>query len=103
MKTYSFPWFSLVILISLELAAPLIAQSPAITHAERSGTNVVIRVDVPAGVRRVTLESRERLSEGNWSPRAVARVNGTATEVSFTIDASSAAELLRVRADASES
>jgi hypothetical protein len=88
----------------LLIAAPTLrsAQSPVITDVRCSTSNVVVRVDVPAGMRRLTLESRERLGAGAWSPRAVARLNGEARQIAFTIDASSQAELLRVRADATE-
>ena len=83
-------------------ADPAGIQQPLITAIGRDGTNIVINVQVPAGARRVTLESRERLGAGTWTPRAVARVSGAATELTFRIDASSSLELMRVRADATE-
>src|SRR5437867_42164 len=78
------------------------SSQPVIAGIARDGTNILIKVQVPPGASRVTLESRERLGAGTWTPRGVVRVSGTATEVTFRIDASSAAELLRVRADATE-
>lgn len=79
-------------------------ESPVITAIQMAGEEVVVQVYVPAGVRKVTLEGRLRIGEGNWVPRAVWRPpeGGTATEITFRVQAAGQLELLRVRADAED-
>jgi hypothetical protein len=73
--------------------------NPVITGIRRDGTNIVVQVDVPSGVRRLTLESRERFGAGTWAPAAVKQLDGTAGSVTFLLPCTRPAELLRVRAD----
>jgi hypothetical protein len=75
---------------------------PKISSIRLEATNVVVTVDVPSGVRRVTLECRQRLGRGAWEPRSVARTDGSATMLTFRLARSRHLELMRVRADASE-
>ena len=72
---------------------------PVITSIRSQGTNVVVSVQVPAGIRRVTLESRSRLGAGNWEPRAVTRLDVSGGQVTIRIAKIARLEVLRVRAD----
>lgn len=57
---------------------------------------------VPPGVLRVTLEGRDRLGPGGWQPRAVTRLDGAGGEITLRLPRSASAELMRVRADATD-
>src|SRR2546425_750284 len=72
---------------------------PVITSVRLEGTNVVVTVQVPAGVKRVTLECRGRLGAGSWVPRALTRRDGAGGEVTFRLPQSGSVEVLRVRTD----
>src|SRR5438093_10403615 len=72
---------------------------PVITSIRLERTNVVVAVQVPAGIRRVTLESRSRLGAGSWEPRMVTRLDGSGGPVTFRIPKAAGLEVLRVRAD----
>lgn len=74
----------------------------AITAIQLDTTNAIVTARVPSGLRRVTLESRERLGEGNWEPRAVARLDGSGGVISFRLPHSRLLELMRVRGDTNE-
>lgn len=77
--------------------------SPIISGIRMAGDEVLVRVIVPAGIRKVTLESRQRLGTGTWKPRAVQRLSGNAEEIlEFRLPAGVDLELLRVRADAED-
>src|SRR5262245_17624083 len=76
--------------------------SPTITSVRLDGTNISAMGRVPSGVRKVTLECRDRLGAGSWEPRAVARLDGTGDTLTFTLPRSLAFEVMRVRADTSE-
>ncbi len=78
------------------------AAPPAITAIRVESTNVVVTVRVPAGLRRVTLEARERLGRGAWEPRSVARLDGTGGSITFRLPRSRALEMMRVRADVTD-
>src|SRR5437773_8523889 len=58
-------------------AASAQTSQPAITSVRQDGTNIIVTTSVPSGLRRVTLESRERLRAGSWEPRAGSRLDGT--------------------------
>lgn len=75
---------------------------PRIQSIELSGQFVVIQVQVPAGLRKLTLESRARVGAGAWVPRVVERLDGQGGSLTFRLPASSQLELLRVRGDAAE-
>lgn len=99
------PMKSSALLLALTLLAglglPLVAapaETTAITGIVLGDQSVVVAVRVPAGVRRVTLESRPKLGRGTWTPRDVKWTDGAAGELTFLLPASAAeAELLRVR------
>ncbi len=78
------------------------ASSPVITSIRQTGTNVLVSVSVPAGIERITLESRERLGPGGWAPRIVARLDQAGGERTFSMPISRRIELLRVRGDATD-
>lgn len=75
---------------------------PRIESIELAGRFVVVQVQVPAGLRKLTLESRARVGAGAWVPRVVERLDGRGGTLTFRLPATSQLELLRVRGDASE-
>jgi len=76
-------------------------EAASITHLSVAGDAVSVTVRVPAGKRRITLESRPRLGRGTWLPRDVKWTDGTAGELVFSLPPAAAeAELLRVRDEA---
>src|ERR1051326_4546130 len=72
---------------------------PVITSIHVQGNNVVVTAQVPAGIKRVTLEGRSRLGAGSWEPRAVTRLEGGGGQVTFRLPKAAGLEVLRVRAD----
>src|ERR1041385_3981010 len=78
------------------------AAFPKITGIQLDGREVVVGVNVPAGVKKVTLESRPRIGSGAWVPRAVSRLDGTGAVLTFRLPKSPLLEILRVRTDADE-
>lgn len=95
----------LALAASLTFAPRLYAspEDPAhITLVRLEADTVVVAVQVPSGIRKVTLESRLRLGPGAWEPRAVARVDGEAGEVTFRLPKAANLEVLRVRTEATE-
>jgi hypothetical protein len=69
-----------------------------ITSVRAVAGNLVVTVRVPAGRRRVTLETRDHVHRGAWTPRKVEIVDAkdTATQ-QFSIPLGSATETVRVR------
>src|SRR5688500_9889000 len=80
---------------------PAMAQlaAPQITSIHPARSNVVVTVDVPRGLRKVTLESRAHLNIGAWEPRAVQRLDGTGGRITFTLPATGDVQMMRVRAN----
>jgi len=97
-------WFALVPLLASLANTPARAQStaPTITSAQLEGTNLVVTVQVPPGLLRVSLECRDRLGDGAWEPRAVARLDGSGGPVTFRLAKARSLEMIRVRADAAD-
>src|SRR5436190_10918360 len=94
-------WFlalGLLLPVGCCLAASLEDQ-PVITSIHLERTNVLVTAQVPAGIRRVTLECRNRFGAGSWEPRNVARLDGSGGSVTFRIPRAAGLEMLRVRAD----
>lgn len=75
---------------------------PRIESIHISNQTVTVTVHVPAGIRKVTLESRARVDAGAWVPRAVERLDGSGGVVTFRLPLSAQLELLRVRGDETE-
>ena len=75
---------------------------PEIVSIQFDGGEVVVTVRVPKGIKKVTLEGRPRLGSGNWTPRAIKRVDGTGGLLVFRLASSKSNELLRVRGDEKE-
>ena len=86
-------------------AAPENPDTPVrseIVSIQFDGGEVVVTVRVPKGIKKVTLEGRPRLGSGNWTPRAIKRVDGTGGLLVFRLASSKSNELLRVRGDEKE-
>ena len=65
--------------------------------------NLVVMVKVPAGRRRVTLETRAQVHRGAWTPRRVEVLDSALTgEVRFSIPLGSGTETVRVREETEE-
>ena len=96
---------ALLVGITPVTAAPENPDSPAkpeIVSIQFDGGEVVVTVRVPKGIKKVTLEGRPRLGSGNWTPRAIKRVDGTGGLLVFRLASSKSNELLRVRGDEKE-
>lgn len=64
-----------------------------------AGLNVVVAV--PAGPRRITLETRSRIARGTWTPREVRwTASASTSEIVFRLPALEGTELIRVRDEA---
>jgi hypothetical protein len=95
----------LLLLTALLLAtfAPARADEPdgaAITAIRVETSEVIVTVHVPAGKRRVTLESRASIGRGTWTPRDVKWTDGEAGTITFRLPVTPAQEMLRVREEA---
>ena len=96
---------ALLVGITPVTAAPENPDSPAkpeMVSIQFDGGEVVVTVRVPKGIKKVTLEGRPRLGSGNWTPRAIKRVDGTGGLLVFRLASSKSNELLRVRGDEKE-
>jgi len=76
--------------------------TPRILSVQVQAAEVVITVQVPAGLKRVTLEARTRFGIGAWVPRAVEHVDGQGGTYTFRLAKAAEIEMLRVRADERE-
>lgn len=77
-------------------------EQPVIQSITLEDTNIVVVAEAPAGISRLTLESRTRLGAGSWIPVAAKRLEGQGGEVVFRLPRSASLEVLRVKADAQE-
>ncbi len=59
---------------------------PQIVFVQLDGEELVVEVEVPEGLRRVTLESRTRLERGSWVPRRVQRLDGNGGVIVFRLN-----------------
>jgi hypothetical protein len=75
---------------------------PAIRSVHVENGEIVVVVSVPVGLRKITLQSCQRVGLQAWQPRAVARLDGSGGEVTLRLPATAELELLRVRADVSD-
>jgi hypothetical protein len=95
----------LFVIVSALFAVPFAgsaADQPVITSIWPDTTNIVINVNIPAGITRVVLESRTRLDAGTWVPVASRQVDGNGGSLELKVPKTSRLEVLRVRADLSQ-
>ena len=78
------------------------AARPQIVFVQLDGEELAVEVEVPEGLRRVTLESRTRLERGSWVPRQVRRLDGKGGIIVFRLKREASVEMLRVRGTAEE-
>src|SRR5690349_19287922 len=99
LKTFSTAWTILLLLALAGLSEISRASStqPNISSIRLEKTEVIVTAQVPAGIKKVTLEGRSRVGAGTWIPRAVARLDGNGGEFTFRLKLSAQLELLRVR------
>ncbi|MDP6893696.1 MAG: hypothetical protein QF731_11025, partial [Verrucomicrobiota bacterium] len=93
--------FSLLFSMPKGSAAPENTQ-PEIIGIQIQESDVVVTVQVPEGITKVTLEGRSRLGIGNWTPRAIERVDGSGGLLVIRVAYTKANEILRVRGDDKE-
>jgi hypothetical protein len=88
---------------SLPTSDSVTLEQPVITDVRTDATNVIVSVNVPSGVTKITLESRSRLGAGTWAPAAVQRLQDRQGGIlTFTLPRTESLALLRVRADVQE-
>jgi hypothetical protein len=92
-------WLVFLVSSSILFLAAAPVTEPVITRISVLPGQVIVEVAVPAGFKKITLESRERLGAGTWIPRAVLRTDGSGGVFTFELVASAQVELLRVRSD----
>ncbi|MBM3845590.1 MAG: hypothetical protein FJ405_04800 [Verrucomicrobia bacterium] len=90
-------WVLSFVLTSLSQAA-----LPEITRLSASGSNLVVNAQIPAGLRKVVLESKAHSDPGAWTPRAVARLDGAGQSIEFQLPIRRNLELIRIRAEDSD-
>lgn len=108
MRIFRVSWFVSGLLLACSLTGSFarIVVQPKITSVSIQGTNIVVKVSAPAGLLKVTVETRSRLEATAWAPKAVKRfesVTTAAQELTFTFPRSDRLEVLRVRTDATDS
>ncbi len=89
-------------LLWLAGSSSLRAEDPYIESVRLEDRDVLVFVKIPAGVTKVTLESRTRVLAGAWTPVAVQRAGGRAGTLTFRLRRSVNLEMLRIRTDTSE-
>lgn len=81
--------------VAAQIVVETVARIRSIGSSE-AGLKVV--VGVPAGSRRITLETRSRIARGTWTPREVRwTASASASEIVFHLPALEGTELIRVR------
>jgi hypothetical protein len=93
---------SLLLVMCVEVPSRAQLTETTITDVRVEQTNLVVTAFVAPGIRRLTLECRERLGLGTWEPRAVKRTDGAGGVVTFRVPRSRQMEVVRVRGDAVE-
>src|SRR5689334_9713413 len=82
---YSFVW---AFLATVLLAPASEAAEPTISSITVEGTNIVVKINAPRRVRKVTLEGRSRVEGSSWAPKALKRFDAATTndlEITFTV------------------
>ncbi len=82
-------------------ACATLAQTPnstsVIAQVRVDNGHLVVVAKVPLGKRRVTLETRSRLTNGAWTPRQVLWTDGSSPTVQFEVPLSAGSEVMRTR------
>jgi hypothetical protein len=73
-------------------------QQPVISGLRVAGTNLVVTVRVPTGLRKLTLETRPQLRAGAWAPRQVVRLEGLGGETDIPLPLSPQMQAVRIKA-----
>lgn len=89
----------LVVAASSAFAAPDIPAKAVITGIRAQGTNVTVAASIPAGTRRVILQTRSKMDRGAWTPKSVLLPGESDREVTFSIPSAVAMEVMRVVTD----
>src|SRR5947209_8064380 len=89
----------IVFLLTALTASGASSNETSIISVSLSGTNVLVVGNVPAGLKKVTLQSRQRFDGSAWEPRAVLRLDGNGGRVTFRVPKSAKLEVLRIQAD----
>jgi hypothetical protein len=76
--------------------------APTIAASWMEKNEVVVVVDIPRGLRKITLESQPRVGTGSWQPRLVQRLDGQGGRMTFRLKAMAELELLRIRGDSQD-
>ena len=103
-RIQSFVW-AVIVGLGFASASARLPAEPKITSVSIQGTNIIVKVSAPAGVRKISVETRSRLDASAWAPKAVKRFDAPTTaaeELTFTLPRSDKLEVLRVRADTTE-
>ncbi|MEW6161138.1 MAG: beta-propeller domain-containing protein [Verrucomicrobiota bacterium] len=72
---------------------------PSILSIGVEQNELVVTIAVPAGAKRITLQSTRRLGQGGWIPRAVRLIEEPVESVTLRLAMSEELEILRVRAE----
>jgi hypothetical protein len=89
----------LTVAASSAFAAPDLPAKAVITGIRAQGTNVTVAASIPAGTRRVILQTRSKVDRGAWTPKSVLLPGEGDREVTFSIPSSVAMEVMRVVTD----
>lgn len=97
-------WLIVAVCCSVIVVPAGWAVEPTIESVRVEKTDLILKVTVPPGTVRLTLEGRSRFTTGTWIPRGVLRpATGELHQIfRVPLEVDSTAELLRVRADAAE-
>ena len=84
--------------VTAQVPGETVARIRSIRSAD---SGLEVKVGVPAGQRRITLETRPRIARGTWTPREVRwTALATPSEIVFRLPSLDGAELIRVRDEA---
>lgn len=76
-----------------------VKSQPEIQSISLDGENVLVKVWVPEGLKKIVLEGRSSFGKGTWVPRSVEHISGEGAQtITFTIPRSQELDMLRVRA-----
>ncbi len=75
---------------------------PEIISIQVDVSEAVVSIQIPEGIKKVTLEGRSRLDSGNWAHKAIKQVDGTGGIVVIRVPYLKTNEIFRVRGDVEE-